>query len=571
LKGDLDTITHKALQFEPSQRYGSAERFAHDLRCFLASRPIAARKLGRLYSLGLFLRRNRAVSIAAAAGAVLSMMGATAAVQQYFDAQANAERAAAVRDFMFEFVNDVEPNESQSAAEITGRQMLDAAVERARRSLRDKPPLQGEVLGELGRMYLRFIELDLAAQTMREGLGILEANVEPDDAALNNTRAQLSGVLLRQNQPQQARALAMQVLEDCRRGTGCAQARYVANTALADIHRNEGRTEQSLQAMREAVREAAVGFGERHTDTTEALGRLAYMLRSDGYFVEAGETIDRAVSQSADQLLRKVERLRILRWKALIEMDLGRYDGALQRLGDLLPRAEGGSERALLLRTIANAHLAKGEPVAALDNVEAAIRLLEVKHSGADLLYTIQVRAQALALLNRGEEALEQIRHVIDQLAVLGRSPASPDLMRAQRIHGEILLRNRRPAEAVKVLIALREQLLALHEVRSLEAAQTLDLLGCAQRELGLARQATEAHEAADVLLKKILPVDHPFLVRNTLYRVAAANDRERFEQQAARIKFALGPSSIWNQILAARTDPSACRGAPTAVCTLVL
>ena len=67
---------------------------------------------------------------------------------------ANAERTAAVRDFMFDLVNDAEAVEGHEGEEVTGRQMIEGAVARARRDFGAQPQLQGELLGELGRMYM---------------------------------------------------------------------------------------------------------------------------------------------------------------------------------------------------------------------------------------------------------------------------------------------------------------------------------------------------------------------------------------------------------------------------------
>ena len=54
---------------------------------------------------------------------------------------------------MFDLVNDAEAVEGREGEEVTGRQMVEGAVKRARRDFGAQPQLQGELLGELGRMY----------------------------------------------------------------------------------------------------------------------------------------------------------------------------------------------------------------------------------------------------------------------------------------------------------------------------------------------------------------------------------------------------------------------------------
>jgi serine/threonine protein kinase len=58
LRGDIDIIIGTALAREPSQRYASAGAFADDLRRYLASEPIRARRPGAAKRLWLYARRN---------------------------------------------------------------------------------------------------------------------------------------------------------------------------------------------------------------------------------------------------------------------------------------------------------------------------------------------------------------------------------------------------------------------------------------------------------------------------------------------------------------------------------
>jgi len=59
LPGDLAAIVQKALAPLPRERYRSADELAGDLRRFLASEPVAARRATWAYRARLFARRNR--------------------------------------------------------------------------------------------------------------------------------------------------------------------------------------------------------------------------------------------------------------------------------------------------------------------------------------------------------------------------------------------------------------------------------------------------------------------------------------------------------------------------------
>jgi serine/threonine-protein kinase len=65
LKGDLETILMKGLRKEPQERYATVEQFAEDLKSFLESGPISARKGEAWYRTRKFLRRHWVSAIAA--------------------------------------------------------------------------------------------------------------------------------------------------------------------------------------------------------------------------------------------------------------------------------------------------------------------------------------------------------------------------------------------------------------------------------------------------------------------------------------------------------------------------
>ena len=102
----------------------------------------------------LAIARHRLAASVAGVGLALVLGASVVAWMQYRESLANAQRAAAVRDFMFDLVNDAESVEGHQG-EVTGRQMVAGAVERARRDFGGQPNLQGELLGELGRMFMR--------------------------------------------------------------------------------------------------------------------------------------------------------------------------------------------------------------------------------------------------------------------------------------------------------------------------------------------------------------------------------------------------------------------------------
>ena len=69
---DLETIILKAMEKEPSARYGSARELSDDLRRFLDDRPIRARRPSPLDRAVKWSRRHRTAVVAAAAALLLT-------------------------------------------------------------------------------------------------------------------------------------------------------------------------------------------------------------------------------------------------------------------------------------------------------------------------------------------------------------------------------------------------------------------------------------------------------------------------------------------------------------------
>lgn len=76
---DLETICLKCLEKDPRRRYGSAQALAEDLRAWLESRPIAARRVGMFERAWLWGKRRPAIA-ALAGSTLLAIIGGTIAV-----------------------------------------------------------------------------------------------------------------------------------------------------------------------------------------------------------------------------------------------------------------------------------------------------------------------------------------------------------------------------------------------------------------------------------------------------------------------------------------------------------
>jgi len=519
LRGDLDNIVLKALRKRPEDRYRSVERFSDDLQRYLSHRPVAARPPTPWHTARLFVRRHAGASTAASVGAVVAVVLGGLALQQSHERDLARARSDTVRDFMFDLVNDAERDEA--ATEPTGRQMVAAAVHRARAQFAAEPRLQGELLAELGRMQGRLGDDDGSRTLLSQAVALLEAASPAGDGALHKAQAYLAAALLDDGDPAAASALANRVLGECLQGPDCAKSRYYASTVMSRHELRQGRPEAALVHSDRAVAESSAAFGPRHAETALALMGRAVVARQAGRPADAAATLDKAIEISRGQTLKLADRLAMQRTRAVLSMDLGAYDDAVTRLGEALAQAQVSveGERRVLRRVLATVQLARGLAQPALDEADAALRDAP---PGVESLLARQARARALSLLGKGEAAARDIHEVIDGLRAQGYAAASMEVLRARRYEAEIRLRQGPLAPGLALLEALARDQQAVRAGQETEFAQTLDLLGATRREAGRPQDALALHQLASQLLRARLPEGHPLLERNRLHQLAA-------------------------------------------------
>ena len=523
LAGDLDTIIGKAMRIAPDQRYDSVAHVAEDLRRFLSRRPIAARRQGLLYTARLALARHRFAAAVGAAGLVSVGVAGVVAWQQHRESMAHAERTAAVRDFMFDLVNDAEAVEGHDGEEVTGRQMIEGAVIRARRDFGSQPQLQGELLGELGRMYIRLGAAEAAVPVLTESISVLEKHAPSDDPALNKARVFLANARMQSSDEREAtRVLAARARDACSNASvDCAKARAYASNILSQLAALDGDDESALNEMRRSAADVEIAFGATNEETAIALMGLAMVARNAGHLVEAGDSMKRAAGIAQNLQLRAVNRTEIERSMAVIDLDLGHYAAARDRLLAMIERSTSDAERSLLYRLLATVYIELGMAPQALQTATLSLKTIPATDPGGMKPYAQQANARALALAGQPVPALAEIDEVIASLIEKGSAADSFEVSRAQRYRAQFLVQEGRDAEALTLLRSLRDAQ-AASSTSPVERGLVLDALGEAERKAGNGQKSQLAHEAARAELLKQLPVSHPYVIKNEALRKGA-------------------------------------------------
>ena len=468
LAGDLDAIVARAMALDADARYPSAEALAADIRRHLQWLPVEARRGGRAYVAGRFLRRHRLAWAAGSVALAALGLGLGLALWQAGEARQQAARAQASRDFLVSLfkANALDQDDALRKRQQTVQQLLESSARQLDAQLSGQPELLADMQGVVGGL-LHELALNEAALALRErrvaalarsGAPAIEqaraalqqaetllqlgrpADAEkPLQAALSTlgtpkdaaARALRAAVLTAQGQAHVVlgrTAQAEPVLEEAaalaRQPPVDATVLARALTQLARLRSVQAKPAESLALFREAI----AAWGQAREGSTLGLAlaqeQLGEQLWEQRRYAEAEAETRRAV-----QILREragPEQVQT----ALMEMNLGRMLSVQGRPLDGRP----------LLQHAAQVLLAHGEDVSPQRRVDALVFL------GESLLDAGEVAAAGAPL--QQAVALDAAR--------TPRADALPQLMLARQ-----LLDTGRYDEAVKTLQQARERRVA--------------------------------------------------------------------------------------------------------------
>lgn len=192
LRKDLDWIVLKCLEKPRKRRYATAAALADDLERHLDHRPVVARPPSWQYRLSKFVRRNpTAVGLGSVACAV-SIVAMVALVQWIGErsrADAQADTAIAVAEFLFEIFGHAEPRNSRGH-DITVREAVEISVDKLLATVRGPgavvldPGIRSQILDQLIRVHLGLRQCETAKELLDEGLPMRRGIRDGDPVAL---------------------------------------------------------------------------------------------------------------------------------------------------------------------------------------------------------------------------------------------------------------------------------------------------------------------------------------------------------------------------------------------------
>jgi eukaryotic-like serine/threonine-protein kinase len=287
LRGDLDTITLKALREEPERRYDSARALIDDVRRYLDGHAVLARADTFGYRARKFVGRNGTSVVAGTAVAVLLVLYAvTTSFQsrrlavERDRALAQEARAEKVTEFLVDIFQGADPNRT-GGADVTALELLDEGASRALNELDGQPRTQADVLGTIGNTYIRLGLYERAVPFLERAVELgRQAGDHPADLVRDLRRlaaAHAGGRSTSGWYPDNQRAIELldEAVAVAERELGPDDPRLAAAlTALAD---NLGKVSDRREHASEAVERALVILRNQEADVREELASALHL------------------------------------------------------------------------------------------------------------------------------------------------------------------------------------------------------------------------------------------------------------------------------------------------------
>ncbi len=284
---ELDDILLISLRAEPERRYESVEQFGRDVSNFLNNEPVMARADSRGYRFKKFLQRNRTGTALTALSLILLIIGAGGILWQAEQTRIEAERAAAVTNFIVDMFETSDPAIS-GQPDITVSEVLERSVERIDRELQNQSATQADIMNVVGQVYRNIAKFD-ESRVMLEGS--LEKNIglygeeHANVAAGINELGQLYFYMSDYQAADSLHAKALEMRTSLLGNNHKATAESKRNRAI--VLTNLGEYEWAKELHKEAIETLIAIHGRQHTDVSYGIHRLGYAYHRAGEYDEA--------------------------------------------------------------------------------------------------------------------------------------------------------------------------------------------------------------------------------------------------------------------------------------------
>jgi serine/threonine protein kinase len=274
---DLETITRKALDKDPAQRYQSVAALAGDVERYEADLPLVARPPSTLYQARKLIRRHRAAFAMLSAALVLilaffaTLVFESRRVRLERDrAEQEAGTARAVSDFLVNLFRETDPTETNG--QVTAADLLRTGKTQVDKELQHQPELRARLLDNIGAAYNAIGPAREAAEAFRESIDARSRAFGPDTLASAQSWMGLSDADYNMGRYDEAAAAARHALAIRKKFLPPdSEAISATLAAIATTLAQQGNLAEAETTIAEAI---AIDRRARRLDTAAGAGRL---------------------------------------------------------------------------------------------------------------------------------------------------------------------------------------------------------------------------------------------------------------------------------------------------------
>jgi hypothetical protein len=516
LRGDLDSITMKALERDRRRRYGTPSELAADLRRHLNHEPVVARPASAAYRLRKYARRHR-VTVGIAAGLIVLLTTFSVVqgielrriTQERDRANRERDRASRITDFMTGMFEVADPSEARGNS-ITAREILDKASNEMQTGLAHDAEVQSQMLHVMASTYLNLGLYGRAHDLSKRALDARLSLHGPDAPDTLESMTQLGWILDREGHDAEAEKLERQALAQERRALGAeAPLTLEALDHLAVIEEDEGLYRDGESLAREAMEGSARTLGPEHSRTLLATNHFARALGYQARYAEAEQqyrnllAIDRRVL-GADHP-QSLAAMTSLAWVVAAQRRVPEAE-ALYREVLTAQQLVLGAEHQYTVLTMANlaALLADAGRLPEAEKLQRQVLAIRLRVLGTEHPETLNSKLNLADMLLQEGRIQESDTLQRETLAVQQRvlGPQDPTTLISQSNLAAILIREHRYDEAEKIAA---ETLSVQQRILGQAHPDTLDTL----RNLGRAMAYNHRYlEASDLFHRAIETLD---------------------------------------------------------------
>ena len=294
IRGDLDSITLKALEKDRARRYGSPSELAADILRNLNHEAVLAVPPSLPYRARKFARRYRA-ALATIAAFVLVLAGAAVvSIRESIRANREAAVAQAVNHFL---QNDLLAQASASNQsgpttrpdpDLKVRTALDRAATRITGKFDQQPEVEAAIRDTIGQTYGDLGLYPEARSQFERALDLHRRTLGPKDAKTLGTARALGHLADLQGRRAEAEALLSETLATQRRVLGPEHRETLASMLnLISVYSEEGKYKQAEALGVQVVEIDRRVSGPQHPDTLKAMNNLCVVYYEEGKYPEA--------------------------------------------------------------------------------------------------------------------------------------------------------------------------------------------------------------------------------------------------------------------------------------------